>query len=73
MEADYAVNERWKLRNGSVAVITQREKGITVGHIEGRVALLIWEWRKATAGVGYDMLEQLEPASEAASGGEKQG
>lgn len=46
--------ERWLMRNGSVAVISKRAGRIGVGNIEGTDAIHTWVDGKSMAGRGYD-------------------
>ena len=63
------VEERWLMRNGSVAHITHRGGGFAAGMIEGSMAVCCWHHGETEAGAGYDLLSQMqEPA--AGAGGE---
>lgn len=58
---EIAVNEFWKLRNGSVAHINQRGSGFAVGVIDNsEAAVHVWANGKTEAGSGYDLVEQLK-------------
>lgn len=46
------------MRNGEVAVITQRQDGIAVGCPEGTDQVYMWTWGK-TSLREYDLIEQL--------------
>ena len=52
------VPERWKLRNGSVAIITHRDGPTSVGYIEGTVAVHEWAFGRCRSGKGYDFAEE---------------
>ena len=54
------VSERWRLRNGCHAIVTQSSESICVGHIEGCDAVHSWRDGKTPAGSGYDLV-RLEP------------
>jgi hypothetical protein len=54
-----AVNESWKLRNGSVAHISYRGYGFAAGVIDNSDAVHVWANGKTEAGSGYDLVEQL--------------
>jgi hypothetical protein len=50
------VNERWRMRNGSIARITQRLGSIAVGTIDSSDAIHSWNSGKTAAGAGYDLV-----------------
>lgn len=56
-EESYEVNERWRLRNGSYAIVSQRNGKLCVGHIEGSQQVYCWVNGKTQAGTGYDFIE----------------
>ncbi len=51
------VRERWKLRNGSFAIISHRMGSTCAGHIEGSRSLHCWTAGKTEAGAGYDLVK----------------
>jgi hypothetical protein len=53
------VNERWRLRNCSIAAITQRGGPFAVGHIKGTDQIYCWRNGKTQSGLGYDLIEQI--------------
>ena len=55
------VNERWKLKNGSVVIITHRLGPDAAGHFaDNPTAHMTWTNGRATNGSGYDLAEYLE-------------
>lgn len=58
------VNERWRMPNGSIAVITGRLGDIAVGVVDGAGgAIHTWVEGKTEAGQGYDLVELLSEES----------
>ena len=53
------VNERWRMRDGRVAVVTQRHGAFTGGTVEGSMLPMSWTERKCDGGSRYDLVEQL--------------
>lgn len=60
------VDERWKLRNKSVAHITHRGGGFAAGMIEGSNAIHCWRDGKTAAGPGYDLIGLMEKSERSA-------
>ena len=60
-EIGWDVRERWRLRNGSFALVTRRaDGGICAGCIEGTKSVHCWTFGKTEAGRGYDLDELVE-------------
>jgi len=58
------VNERWKMRNGEIAIIEFRnhEASVCSGHLEGSRIPFCWSKGKTGSGNGYDLVECLSTA-----------
>jgi hypothetical protein len=57
VEENTEVEERWLMRNGSIARIAQRGYGYAIGCVDDSDQIYCWHHGKTTAGPGYDLIE----------------